>query len=214
VQISTNGFFAAPGPARLAALLFTPYRGFFIFMPIAVAALPTVGVYLARRSAAGRALRDDLNSRGVGTLEVAVVGGVFAACLIFNLAYNLWAAGGSWGPRYLLPAVPFAMLLAAAGFRFVRPAPLLWGLVWVSVLINAMGSTNISLGRGLVDHARYFFLDPERQPKTMLTTFFMEPLHLPKFMTGLNISLMGIAIGCCAIGVFLLAERAAWKKDR
>lgn len=101
---------------RMAALLFSPYRGFFLYAPIYLAGF---FVTLRRRSAR----LTDWQSYGLFVL---------GANLIFFATYYYWAGGHSFGPRFLigcsvflipllidLDSLPKALVWTLGGIGFV-----------------------------------------------------------------------------------------------
>lgn len=92
------GFFGLTHPrvGVLLDLLFSQ-RGLFVLMPVTLAAV--VGLPLLAR----RARR-----------EAVLIGLVVAAVLLYNAAYYLPFGGGSPGPRFLVPILPFLGLPLAA----------------------------------------------------------------------------------------------------
>jgi hypothetical protein len=82
----------------LPELLWRPYRGILAYAPVTLLAVPG---WLALAQA-----------RRWSWLTVAF--GVPALALGVNLCYPEWTGGWSTGPRFLLPALPFAMLAVAA----------------------------------------------------------------------------------------------------
>jgi hypothetical protein len=106
-----------PAPGVALALLAGVRRGLLVHAPWLFLALPGA-VLLWRRQ------------RPVA----AVALGVSGAFLAINSGYVFWDGGASWGPRHLVPALPFLALLALPGAaRWPRPA---WLLVAVSVLLT------------------------------------------------------------------------------
>src|SRR4051812_1062060 len=99
-----SGFFGVnvPSPRVALELLFSS-KGLFTLAPVLV--MGVVGAVLMWRR--GR------------RAEAATIGGVFAVYLLYNSGYWLPYGGGTPGPRFLMPLVPFlALPLALAYKRF------------------------------------------------------------------------------------------------
>ena len=111
--------FGVPNLRRFYDLLFSPYRGLFFSSPILLMALP--GSFLFLR---------DKKVRAEATLCITVV--LFYSILIAG--FHAWHGGSTVGPRYLLPAVPFAFFLTALS---LRKYPKLFTVIgFLSVFIN------------------------------------------------------------------------------
>ncbi|MGQ9555824.1 MAG: hypothetical protein ACUVWR_17125 [Anaerolineae bacterium] len=82
--------------AGIAGLLVSPGRGLFLYAPLLLLALP--GWTLLRRRAAVAAWL----ALGVAAAHVLIYGKWF-----------MWHGGYAWGPRFLLPALPFLALALA-----------------------------------------------------------------------------------------------------
>ncbi|HEX7589226.1 MAG TPA: hypothetical protein VF478_12995 [Anaerolineae bacterium] len=80
----------------LYGLLFSPGKGLFVYVPF-LAALPWAAVVLWKRA------RD----------ELFLVLAIFSFYLLVFSAWYYWWGGTNWGPRFLLPTVPFLVLLVA-----------------------------------------------------------------------------------------------------
>jgi len=97
----SQGFFmgiGVPDPQALWHILLSPFRGLFFSAPWLLLALP--GVVLLWRQGRDRAL-----------VTVSVV-----MCVLFvwlNASLVDWEGGKTFGPRYIIPAVPFLTLLCA-----------------------------------------------------------------------------------------------------
>lgn len=115
----------AGAPARLLvslpANLVSPNQGLLVFAPpLAVAA---VVAWRARR-------RLDLFERaglGIGVLA-----------LLFYSAFTMWETAGSWGPRFLVPALPF-LLLPAVGHAGTPSRRWLYGAGLLGALVQLPG---------------------------------------------------------------------------
>lgn len=110
--------FGLPDPALLPQLLVLPYRGLFFYCPVLAVAAGGL-VLLARR---GR------------RAEAVLAAALFAAFLGLNASFNAWHGGGSIGPRYLVPAIPFLALGLAPAFARWRAASLAAAAVSVALM--------------------------------------------------------------------------------
>lgn len=99
-----------------------------------------------------------------------------ASIVTFFALYSFWHGDGSWGPRYLIPLLPFVLLPAlpvlesatvASPFK-LRPVSLLVASVLtLGMFVNLLGvlvnfDTYINIGLGYDDDARHF--DPAASP--------------------------------------------------
>ncbi len=110
------GMFGLPDPRVLPDLLFLPYRGLFFSSPILLASF-----YGLVRMWRGRAMR----------WEVALVGATSALFLGMNASFNGWHGGASFGPRYLIPALPFLCIPLVPALERLRGWA--WPLAAVSI---------------------------------------------------------------------------------
>ena len=113
--------FGFPQLKDVLKMLFVPNRGLFISSPILLMALPGAVLFFNKRKWIPEAL---------------VCSAVSLAFLLFIASYYAWYHAATPGPRYLLPALPFAFLLAVGALvRFPKTATVL-GVC--SVLINCI----------------------------------------------------------------------------
>jgi hypothetical protein len=95
------GMLVRPNLTVAFDLLLSPYRGLFFTSPVLL--FTALGlVTMVRR----------LSWRAEGWLSFSI----FAAYLLLNSAFNHWHAGWTFGPRYLIPALPFLALPGALVF--------------------------------------------------------------------------------------------------
>jgi hypothetical protein len=122
-----------PRPQVALALLFGRARGLLYVAP--VLALAIVGLV--------RGVRDGQTRRRAVTASAMVI-----AFLLMNAGYYMWWGGAAWGPRHMVPALPFLGL----GFAWLLPAPgwqrgwqgdLFVGLLGLSVL-NQLAAVVVS----------------------------------------------------------------------
>ena len=117
-----------PRPGVLAALLVGRARGLLYTAPVLLLAFVGLG-----RRAAG-----DLRARRAeGPLAAAVV-------LFFLLAtagYYMWYGGSAFGPRMVIPALPFLCL--GLPFAFARPRPIVFGVLLAISVANMLFATAV-----------------------------------------------------------------------
>ncbi|HET6149566.1 MAG TPA: hypothetical protein VFH68_18660 [Polyangia bacterium] len=116
-----GGAFGGVSSSVLVKLLFSPYRGAFLFMPVLVFCVPG-GLRLWKRD---RIL--------TCCCLLAIVG-----TLLLISSFNGWHGGFSAGPRYLIPALPFCALLLPAFSTLRRPVKWLFGGLLVLSISNAL----------------------------------------------------------------------------
>ncbi|MDP6348714.1 MAG: hypothetical protein QGG58_02860 [Chloroflexota bacterium] len=123
-----RGWLGVPLWLGLWGLLFSWGKGFFLYNPIMWVAVP-VAVWFVRRH---------------GFKSLLFVAIPLAYLAIYSKK-EVWYGGNTWGPRYLLPAIPFLMVMAAPAYRWVLarrgrgPAMALGLLLAGSVLVQTLG---------------------------------------------------------------------------
>ena len=96
------GVFGLPDWRAAAALSASARSGLFVTSPVLLAAL--LGGVLAWRSRRGRP-------------ELVLIGAVFGVFFVMNAAFNNWHGGSCFGPRYLIPTLPFLCLPLVEAFE-------------------------------------------------------------------------------------------------
>ena len=114
------GIFGRPRPELLPRLLVMPYRGLLFWSPVLVPALIALGAMLVGRT-----------HRPVALLVLAV----FVTFLLMNASFNAWHGGGTYGPRYLLPAVPLLALPLVLAFERARALTTAFAVVSVAITL-------------------------------------------------------------------------------
>ena len=138
----------------LYGLLFSPGKGLFIYCPILLLSLG--GIILLWQSRRGIAL---------------MVSILFATYVLFHAPYSFWTGGWNWGPRFLLPVVPF--LLLPAGVFLQEAKSRIATLVFV--LLIAL-SVVIQLPAVLVNHSRDMIALSEQDDRFYDKTIFETSL--------------------------------------
>jgi hypothetical protein len=118
-----SAMFRLPDPLAALALLISPFRGLFVLSPVVILSL--LGWPALRKMHPQEA-----------SLAAAICGLFF----LVNITFSGWHAGFACGPRYLIPAMPFAMLAAIpAMIRFTRVAAALTAFsVAIQVLLTSV----------------------------------------------------------------------------
>ena len=147
IEYTTNPQLSQTVPMRMlrafVGITISPYKGLFWYCPVLLLGL--IGAWPFTRQ-----------HRWEGWASLLIV----AAHVAGYSRYNYWSGGVAWGMRYLLPIVPFLVLLAApvwerltgedkpprsqANRRLARPGRFAarvaaWVLIAVSVLIQVLG---------------------------------------------------------------------------
>ncbi len=94
--------FGIPSPSKLIKLIFFPYRGILFSSPVLLMMIPGTFLLLKFKKWRGEA---------VACLVISCVFLIFIAC------FYAWHGGSAAGPRYLLPAYPFAFLLTVIALK-------------------------------------------------------------------------------------------------
>lgn len=112
----------------LAAILFSPWRGLFTIMPVQVLSVAGLGAMIVR---------------GENRREAIFIVAVFMAYLAFNAGYCGWHGGWTYGPRYLVPMLPFLAFAMAFGRWNYRVFFLLFLLSAGQVLPAVIGMPHV-----------------------------------------------------------------------
>jgi dolichyl-phosphate-mannose-protein mannosyltransferase len=85
--------FVLPLYEGLSGLLFSPHRGLLFYDPLLFAGILGLGVLIWYRRR-----------------ESVLIAGLVGVSLALYGTYGAWDGGASWGPRYLVPAMPYLLL--------------------------------------------------------------------------------------------------------
>jgi hypothetical protein len=101
-------------------LLVSPGRGLLVFAPVLLVALAVLPRFARRH-----------------LLEAGFVALSFAVLLCFYARWYMWEGGWCWGPRFLVPVLPFLLIPLASAFS--RDAPrIVQSLVWPTIGASAV----------------------------------------------------------------------------
>jgi hypothetical protein len=116
--------FSTPLYVGLHGILFSSGKGFFWFTPLAILGL------MAFRKFAQPYRR-----------EAFLFGALLVINLLFYAKFKSWAGEGSWGPRYLVPLVPFTLLPIGSWLQTGLKSARYWffGLMISGFLIQLAG---------------------------------------------------------------------------
>lgn len=81
--------------------LFSPGRGLFIFFPFGLLAFLVLPVLIKK------------------SIYLLITGMVFSAVIFYSL-WGEWSGGISWGPRFLIPFLPYCTLLGFMGYDWLK----------------------------------------------------------------------------------------------
>ena len=155
-SIFNNGYdgegFTTPPWEGFYGLLFSPGKSVFLYSPI------LIGVIWAARGFWKRFQP-----------EAILCGLVIATTIVYYSAWWAWWGGSSWGPRFLVPCLPFAVL--ALGVLLQRSRK--WvGIIWLvlfplSIFVQMLGvapdfnvyTNAVTHGNPALDHLYIFDLD-------------------------------------------------------
>jgi hypothetical protein len=120
VMVKVNGkLFGFPHPQRFIQLLFLPHRGLFVSSPVLLMVLPGIFVFFKERK---------------WRAEAVICTIILIMFISLIASFYAWHGGTSVGPRYLLPAFPFACFLTVFALKKYPKTFKLLG--FLSILIN------------------------------------------------------------------------------
>jgi len=186
----------------IAGLLISPGRGLFLYAPVLLMVLPAAPSFFRRHRA-----------------EAALAGMIILTHLLLYGKWFMWHGGYAWGPRFVVPTLPFFVM-------FVAPA-IAWGqesgwwrrgflaLAALSGLIQILGLSihfemfqNRLLYTGLPLFAPITFFDPRYSPLVGQLQF-LRPENLDfAWITGgrLDWSLLAVLVAAVLVSGYGLAQ--------
>ncbi|MBM3464728.1 MAG: hypothetical protein FJX76_21735, partial [Armatimonadetes bacterium] len=155
-----------PRPGVLLEILFLPYRGLFVASPLLLAA--PLGMWLGLRQGPTRAFW-------------AAAAAVVVIFLLINCGYAYWWGGWAYGPRHLVPILPFLCLgLALLYTRASRAGRgVLLGLLALSVFLTLVAVSTAPMVPDATEAMRRARPQAYEQMRTPLRSFL-----LPSFLHG------------------------------
>jgi len=121
-----------PKPEVILELTFLPHRGLFIFSPILI--LTFWGLYYNLKKSKFK-------------IESIICILIFVSLLLVNSGFSVWDGGWSFGPRYLIPSLPFLTLLIYPVYQRRKLNYLAIPLLLISTSIMLLGTlTNVTPG--------------------------------------------------------------------
>jgi len=167
--------FSTPALVGLYGLLISSGKGVAWFAP-AVWLAPAGWRTATRRAGRNRARWSELTPAGRaawGTLALWAVG------LAMYCRFQHWAGDGSFGPRYLVPLLPPALLLVAFALhrasRALRRAALALGILGLLVTLGGVG---VYFGAQMREAGDYPYTLPLEDPRFMSDSHF-NPCYSP-----------------------------------
>src|SRR5439155_3279064 len=134
-----------PRPGALLALLVGRSRRLLYTAPVLLLAF----LGLARRTVADVRAR-----RAEGPLAAALV----LYFVLMTAGYYMWHGGSAFGPRHLIPALPFLCL--GLPFAFRRPRPVLFAVLLTVSVLNQLAATAVEPAAPLVADVLRDYLYP------------------------------------------------------
>jgi len=194
IGLNDNGFFGITLPRPLDALeLLFSGRGLLTLTPVLVLAI--AGVVVLRREARHRA-------------EATTIAAIAVAYFVYNAGYWLPFGGGSPGPRFLIPILPFLALGLAVAWRRWPAVTLALTVISATTMVTAtMSHPMIGVNDPGVWMDRMVELGIFQHSVLDLTGIAHGLVAIAPFAIAIVIAL---ALGTSSIGRAQLARGARW----
>lgn len=118
---------ALPDPSALLSLLVSPARGIFFIMPVLLPVLPGFWLWFKDRQKGPGSRKGSARYAECGLAAAVGIG-----YLLINAGFYGWHGGWTFGPRYLVPMLPFLIIPLAFAFERVWMWPL-WIVSFIQI---------------------------------------------------------------------------------
>lgn len=154
--------FSTPLLVGLHGLLFSSGKGLAWFAPLAWLAPWGAAAMLQRRAHRDTPRAVAAHAAARGALAAVTV------LLVQSATFQHWAGDGSWGPRYLVPAVPLLMVLVAFALTGASAARrrIAWALAAAGVLVQ-LGGVGVYYGVQMRVAGDYPYARPLEDPRSL-----------------------------------------------
>ena len=188
-----EGWLGLPRLEPLWGITFSPEKGLFALSPFLLFAI--WGLWIMVR---------DSEWRREGLVCAAIV----VSFLIFNAGYYMWDGGVCFGPRHLVPMLPFLGVGLAFAWRGLLKRP--WR--WLCVLLAGWSAVVMLLASFMVSEPAYQGLSDLGNPlreavlRTMTETEYPKFGVLPGLPLWLSILIEAMVLGCLALWLYRITR--------
>ena len=113
----------------IAGLLISPGRGLFLYAPVLLIALPAAPIFFRQHRP-----------------EAILAGAIIVAHVLLYGKWFMWHGGYAWGPRFLVPTLPFFVILMAPGIERARkPGWWRWSLLVLAIISGLIQLLGLSV---------------------------------------------------------------------
>ena len=149
--------FSTPFYVGFFGLMLSPGKSFFLYAPIAIIGIGGFRILYKKFPE-----------------DVWLWLGLFAANIVLYGNYVAWGSDGSWGPRYLVPLIPFFVL--AAGIVIEQGTTLMKRasyLLIIAGIVIQIGGTSVYIGTYLREMGEYPYTRNFDDPEFLYKTHFI-----------------------------------------
>jgi len=202
--------FRTPLLTGLAGLLISPGRGLFLYCPIFLAILPAFPIFLGRH-------------RIEGSFSLSLV----TIYILLHSKWFMWHGGFAWGPRFLVPIIPFLVIplaplverlrgRAKAAFASLSAITIAVQILGLSVHFVRFQEILLQTGLPLFAPATFFHprYSPLRGQLSLLRTDYLDFAWMKPHVDWLALALLlsVVLISASALAYYTKAARtyATW----